>query len=78
MRSQSEIVPMQGYWEGAIQYPKATRYDASNGNWYVMHTDGRIFNCHPKESGIRWPIRFSIRDYDLDYPRIKALFNEEN
>lgn len=74
MRPESKIVPMNGYFYGALEYPAKTLYDNSTGDWYAMHTDGRIFNCHPKTND-RWPIRFQKYEYDADYHHIKEMIN---
>jgi predicted 2-oxoglutarate/Fe(II)-dependent dioxygenase YbiX len=66
------IQPYAGYYEGGLEYPKAIRYH--DGDNFVMHTDGRIFNCHPRINGI-WPIRFQIKEYDGNFQFVKELFS---
>lgn len=71
----SEIVEYPNYSLGAMNFPRAFRYDHTTGDWYVQHTDGRIYNSHPRE-GNYWPLRFQVREHDGNFHHVKDLFNQ--
>lgn len=63
------------YMYGAICFPKAVK--KLNGDNYVMHTDGTIYNCHPDVQGW-YPIRFDCERSlpAAEYTRVLNLFKD--
>ncbi len=67
------IKPYPDYYMGALKFPKAVVHHA--GDNFVVHTDGRIFNCHPYTGGV-WPIRFEVMKHDENFQAVTDLFKE--
>jgi hypothetical protein len=70
----SSIHPYPNYIEGAMKDPKT--YVAHQGDNFVMGSDGKIYNCHPRINGL-WPIRFEIKSYDSNYTFVTDILNLE-
>lgn len=88
MTTSTIVKPFPDYYMGALKDAREVLFH--QGDNIVEHSDGRIFNCHPRitervygsevydKFGDVWPIRFEISSYDAKYEQFKAVFDNRH